>query len=89
MSLFFQNFNNLIWPLRCRAGIIVAITLIASGCSTTTTQTFQRTKNSNVEASYVATDANFGKYSELRGEDMGIWFPESTPMPEEDLQRIL
>jgi hypothetical protein len=88
MPYFFQQFNYLKGFWHCQAGIVVAVALITSGCSTTTTQSFQRTKNSNVEASYVATDANFGKYSQLRGEDMGIFFPESSPIPEEDLQRI-
>jgi hypothetical protein len=77
MHYFFQQFNYLKGFWHCQAGIVVAVALITSGCSTTTTQSFQRTKNSNVEASYVATDANFGKYSQLRGEDMGIFFPES------------
>jgi hypothetical protein len=79
MPYFFQQFNYLKGFWHCQAGIVVAVALITSGCSTTTTQSFQRTKNSNVEASYVATDANFGKYSQLRGEDMGIFFPESSP----------
>ena len=70
------------------AGSTVAIVLIISGCSTVTVQSFQRTGNSNVEASYVATDADFGKYKQLRGEDMGIFFPEKSPLPEADLQRI-
>ncbi len=77
MSNFLFKFNILL------AGILLLV-----GCSTVTTQSFQRTQNSNVEASYVATDADFGKYSQLRGEDMGIFFPESRPIPEADLQRI-
>jgi hypothetical protein len=62
--------------------------LIISGCTTVTTQSFQRTASTNVEASYVATDADFGKYDQLLGEDMGIYFPEKSPLPEADLQRI-
>ena len=67
---------------------IALVTAILTGCTTVTTQSFQRTQNSNVEASYVATDADFGKYRQLLGEDMGIFFPEKSPLPEEDLQRI-
>ncbi len=77
MSNFLFKFNILL------AGILLLV-----GCTTVTTQSFQRTQNANVEASYVATDADFGKYSQLRGEDMGIFFPETRPIPEADLQRI-
>ena len=88
MSFLFYKFNKIPLAIRSLAGIIIATPLIASGCTTVTTQSFQRTKNSNVEASYVATDADFGRYSQLRGEDMGIFFPERSPIPEDDLQRI-
>lgn len=77
MSFFFNKFN-----------IIVLSILILAGCTTVTTQSFQSTQSSNVEASYVATDADFGRYSQLRGEDMGIYFPESSPISDQDLQRI-
>lgn len=77
MSSFHDRFN----------GVILAI-LITSGCTTVTTQTFRTTGNTNVEASYVATDADFGKYSRLLGEDMGIFYPESSHIPLEDIQRM-
>ena len=70
------------------AGTIVAVTLIISGCTTVTVQSFEKNRNSNVEASYFATDADFSKYKQLLGEDMGIFSPASNPFPEEDLQRI-
>ena len=88
MSFFFHKFNDICQQWRSAACVLAACALLGAGCTTTTTQSFQRTKNSNVEASYVATDADFGKYRQLRGEDMGIFFPESSPIPEEDLQRI-
>lgn len=62
--------------------------LLLAGCTTVTTQSFERTQNSSVGASYVATDADFGIYRRLRGEDMGIHFPQSRPIPGGDLQRI-
>jgi len=70
------------------AGSVVISALIFPGCTTVTVQTFEKNRNSNVEASYVATDADFGKYNQLLGEDMGIFFPEKSPLPEADLQRI-
>lgn len=88
MSFFTNNFNNINRISRSMAGGIVAITLIISGCTTVTVQSFEKNQNSNVEASYVATDADFGKYNRLLGEDMGIFSPEKSPLPEEDLQRI-
>lgn len=88
MSFFTNNFNNINRISRGMAGGIVAITLIISGCTTVTVQSFEKNQNSNVEASYVATDADFGKYNRLLGKDMGIFSPEKSPLPEEDLQRI-
>ena len=88
MSFFTNKINTIICISRSMAGSIVAATLIISGCTTVTVQTFEKNRNSNVEASYVATDADFGKYKQLLGEDMGIFSPESSPLPEEDSQRI-
>ena len=68
--------------------ILLLSLLIAPACTTVTTQSFRATGNANVEASYIATDADFGRYSRLLGEDMGIFFPESSPVSEQDLQRI-
>jgi len=77
MPIFFNKFNSMVLSL-----------CVLAGCTTMTTQSFRSTGSSNVEAAYIATDADFGKYSQLRGEDMGIFFPESKPIAEEDLQRI-
>jgi hypothetical protein len=88
MSFFINKFNKVYLTYGSMAAGVVISALIISGCTTVTTQSFQRTASSNVEASYVATDADFGKYDQLLGEDMGIYFPESSPLPEADLQRI-
>ena len=88
MSFFTNKFNTIDCTSRSMAGSIVAVTLIVSGCTTVTVQTFEKNRNSNVKASYVATDADFGKYRQLLGEDMGIFSPESSPLPEKDSQRI-
>jgi hypothetical protein len=76
----------LIW--RTSAAIAIVGVLALSGCSTTTVQTFDASQNSNVEASYISTDADFGKYTQLRSEEAGIFFPEDRPVPAEDLRRI-
>ena len=88
MSNLGNKINTIYRTCRNLAGLIISSTLMVSACSTVTTQSFIRTGNANVEVSYVATDADFGTYHQLLGEDMGIFFPESKPLPEEDLQRI-
>jgi len=69
-------------------GVFIITALVLAGCSTTTSQSFNVVKDSAVEKSYVATDANFGKYRNLLGKDMGIHFPTNAPQSEEDIQRI-
>jgi hypothetical protein len=88
MTFFINKFNEIFLNNGGVAASVVISALIISGCTTVTTQSFQRTASSNVEASYVATDADFGKYDQLLGQDMGIFFPEKSPLPEQDLQRI-
>ena len=56
--------------LRKWAGLLVPVIVLMSGCSTVTVQSFQAAANSNVEAAYIATDADFSRYSRLLGEDM-------------------
>ena len=76
----------------CRS-LVYVTTCIASmylsGCVTeTTTQSFRVVKNSSVETSYVAVDADFGKYDRLLGKDMGIYYPSGVPLSEEEIARI-
>jgi len=71
----------------CR-GAFILTGLILAGCSTTTTQSFNVVKGSAAEKSYIATDANFGKYSQLLSKDMGIHFPKNAPHSEEEILRI-
>ena len=62
---------------------------LAAGCaSRVETQEFRRNPDSNVEAAYVATDADFSRYERLMGAEMGIFFPESTKIPADDLARM-
>jgi len=60
----------------------------ASSCTTVESQSFQVPKNSNVQSAKIATDANFGQYDRLLADDMGIFLPQGTYAPPEDLQRI-
>ncbi len=69
-------------------GTVFLTSFIIVGCSTTTSQSFRVVKDSEVESSYIATDADFSKYSQLLGKDMGIHFPTSMPHGEEEIDRI-
>ena len=57
---------------RSWASLLVTAIFLASGCSTVTVQSFQATPNSNVEAAYIATGADFSSYSRLLGEDIAL-----------------
>lgn len=65
---------------------ILAITL--SACTTVETQSFQVNTSSTVESSQVATNADFSRYNRLHAVDMGVFFPEGSFTPPEDVQRI-
>jgi len=58
------------------------------GCTTVETQSFNVVKSSNVESAYIATDADFSKYTQLLAEDMGIYFPKDSYTPPQDIQRM-
>lgn len=64
-----------------------AVGLLMSGCTTTTTQSFNVVKNSQVEASFIAADADFGKYDRLLASDMGIFFPTDAAPSLDDQNR--
>jgi hypothetical protein len=77
--------------IRTRNWRLVAAAIMAlaiAGCSTTTTQSFNVVKDSEVESSYVAVGADFGKYKRLTAEDMGIFFPTNAAPSVEDQARI-
>jgi hypothetical protein len=61
--------------------------LLITGCTTTTTQSFNVRDNPEIEASYIAVDADFGKYDRLFASDMGIFFPTDAAPSIEDQQR--
>ncbi len=73
-----------------RASVLTTtfFSLIMVSCTTVETQSFRVIGNSNVDSAYVATDADFSQYDRLLVDDMGIFFPESVRMSEEELARI-
>lgn len=81
MKLFRLVGKNTIWIFLPLVGLFVA------ACSTTTTQSFDVNKNTQVEAAYTATDADFGKYDRLFAQDMGIFFPADAAPSVEDQAR--
>ena len=65
---------------------LLAITL--SACTTVETQSFRVNTSSTVESSQIAANADFSLYNRLHAVDMGIFFPEGTQTPPEDVQKI-
>ncbi len=70
------------------AAITFAAVLMMAGCSTTTTQSFRVADTANIDAGFIATDADFSKYHQLVADDMGIYFPQNSPLTTDELQRI-
>jgi len=68
--------------------VLVCVSIALIGCSTVETQSFTVPQDAKVEAAYIATNADFGKYDRLQAEDMGIFFPQNSYAPPEDTQRI-
>ncbi len=68
MTLF-HRFNS----FHCIA--LLATCLLSAACTTTTTQSFNVVKETQVEFSSVAVGADFSKFDRLYAADMGILFP--------------
>jgi len=81
MNVSHRTLRELPWIALALAG------LLGAACTTTSTQSFNVPKNSKVEASYIAVDADFGKYDRLFASDMGIFFPTDAAPSIEDQQR--
>lgn len=71
--------------IACATALLAAI---LSACTTVESQSFQVNTSSAVESSQVATNADFSRYDRLHAVDMGIFFPEGTQSPPEDVQKI-
>ena len=65
----------------------IALAVMLSSCTTTTTQSFNVTKNPRVEASVIAVDADFSRYDRILANDMGIFFPEDAAPSVADQER--
>jgi hypothetical protein len=78
----FSRPNKFLWIALPIAGIL------ATGCTTTTTQSFNVVEDTKVEFSSVAAGADFSKYDRLFAADMGILFPSDAAPSLEDQQRI-
>jgi len=61
--------------------------MLTAACTTTTTQSFNVNKNAQVEASYIAVDADFSQYDRIFARDMGIFFPSDAAPSAQDQQR--
>ena len=81
MNLLRRTIKKLLWIVLPVAGLLTA------ACTTTTTQSFNVNKSAQVETSYVATDADFGKYDRLFASDMGIFFPTDAAPSLDDQRR--
>jgi hypothetical protein len=68
--------------------VIATACLLAAGCTTVTTTSFKVVDSPNVEASFIATDANFAKYDRLTTDDMGIYFPAGKGPTTEDQAKL-
>jgi hypothetical protein len=75
------------WRYATDCALILCFILF-SGCTTVTTQSFDVTPNSAADASIIATGADFGKYDKLLADEMGIFMPAESPLPEDELARI-
>jgi len=64
------------------------LSIAMSACTTVETQSFQVNTSSAVESAQLATNADFSRYNRLHAVDMGIYFPEGTETPPEDVQQI-
>lgn len=78
------RYSSLRYPVNAAALCILSL---VAGCTTVETQSFRNTGSNNVDSAYVATNADFSKYSRLLVDDMGIFFPDTANLTAEELAR--
>lgn len=69
-----------------RIACLLAAGLLAA-CATNS-QSFKRVPNTEIDAGYIASDADFGRYRRLLPKDMGIYFPARSPLSESEIQHL-
>jgi len=67
---------------------VVLSSLVATGCSSTTSQSFNVVTNAQGETALIAVGADFSQYERLNAEDMGIYFPSDAAPTAKDQQQI-
>ncbi len=78
----------------CKSNLLPALwtlaipLLVLLGCTTVETQSFTVSNSGNVDSAYISNNADFGKYNQLLADDMGIYFPQDSFTPPDDIQRI-
>lgn len=87
LTSIYPTCKNEAGPARQIAALLLLVVAL-SGCSTVETQSFNVPQDRQVESAYIAADADFGKYDRLHAVDMGIYFPQDSYTPPEDIQRI-
>ena len=87
LTSIYPTCKNEAGPARQIAALLLLVAAL-SGCSTVETQSFNVPKDRQVESAYIAADADFGKYDRIHAVDMGIYFPQDSYTPPEDIQRI-
>jgi len=70
------------------AGLLIVAGIFLGACTTTTVQSFNVVRNPDIDAVYIAADADFSRYSQLHAKDMGIFFPTNSPLSNDELGRI-
>lgn len=73
------------------AWLLFALLAAAAGlsaCTTVETQSFRVSKNAAVESAQISADADFGRYTSLLAEDMGVFFAPNSPTTDEDIRQI-
>jgi hypothetical protein len=73
---------------RLSAALLTTSLAMLFACTTVETQSFRVNKNANVESAKIAVGADFSQYDTLLVDDMGIFFPKSSTVPDEDIKRI-
>jgi len=69
-------------------GTLVFVCAAFGGCSAVDTRNAAQNQSGNVEPDYVASNADFSKYERLQIDDLGIYFPQNSFTPPEEIQRI-